>query len=142
MNILNSIQRAGQAISRTIMPDRQQNKSLGRERPPERKPLEHEKESGIFGSHSKINRPSFIRTLKRSPERVEGGGKLKKMERISLAEETYPQKEYGYYITRGEYKRGLRHLVKRGRRITKPTEKMKHRTKIKFLQGLIGENEK
>lgn len=140
MGIFQTMQRVSQAISKTLMPEKQKRDvSLGGKREISRDPIKREQETGIFGSHSKINRPSMIKSFKRAPDRVEGGGKLRKPEKIALAEEVFPQKKYGYYITQGEWQRGVRHLVKSGRRVSKPTERMKLRTKIKFLRSIKGE---
>lgn len=137
------MQKVSQAISKTLMPEKQgRDLPLGGKREAPRNPIKREQEAGIFGSHSKLTRPYVIKSFKRAPERVEGGGKLKKAERIALVEEVFPQKKYGYYITQGEWQRGVRHLVKSGRRVFKPTERMKLRTKIKFLRSIRGEKDK
>ncbi len=143
MGIFQTIQKVGQAVSKTLMPEKQnRDVSLGGRREASRDPIKREQETGIFGSHSKINRPFMVKSFRKAPDRVEGGGKLKKPEKIALAEEVFPQEKYGYYITRGEWRRGMRHLVKSGRRLSKPTERMKLRTKIKFLGSIEGEEGK
>lgn len=142
MDIFNTMQKAGQAISKTITPEKQRrDEPLGEKREPLREPIKREQKGGIFGSRPKISRFFMIQRFRRAPDRVEGGGKLTKAEKITLAEEVFPQKEYGYYINQNAWQRRVSQLVKSERRVINPTEKMKLRTKIKFLNSIKkGEN--
>lgn len=87
----------------------------------------------LFEKKSEISRSELRETLRKA----DGQGKLNAQQRVRLEQEVF-KKEYGNFISSGDYRRGLRELRQKRFSAKSYREKLELDRKIRFLEGLGG----
>lgn len=90
----------------------------------------------LFDQKKYLRRRELKETLKKAPPRLPGvGGRFSTKERVEMEKEVFG-KEYGEYISRGEYGRAVKKLEDARYRAKTSADKLKIDRRIKFLKKI------